>query len=163
MYVDYDYYKALYGTNAVEESVFNRFSWDACKKIDYYTTGVDNVKKLQVAFPTDDYDAESVKRCVCALIELFNNIDQAEINVRKATGYVQKEDGIYQGKVVSSVSAGNESISYSTGSGNATLVDKALTDKAVREQLFRDTVKEYLSGVTDANGVNLLYMGQYPV
>lgn len=162
-YVDFDYYKTLYGDKTIPETDFNRLSWDACRKIDYYTTGVDGVKKLKVAFPTEIDDIEAVKRCVCALIELINNINQAEDNKKKAAGYVQREDGTFQGKVVSSVSAGNESISYSAlGNNNATLIDMAITDRTVREQLFYDTVKKYLSGVTDANGVGLLYMGTYP-
>lgn len=161
-YVDFDYYKTLYGDKAIPEVDFNRLSWDASKKIEHYTTGVDSVKKLQVAFPTDDEGQESVKRCVCALIDLMSNIKQAEQNLRSATGFIQKEDGTVQGKVVSSVSAGNESISYSAKTNTTTLLDQAVSDKKVREQLFRDTIKEYLSGVTDANGVNLLYMGTYP-
>ena len=31
-----------------------------------------------------------------------------------------------------------------------------------REALYSDTVRDYLSGVADANGVHLLYMGRYP-
>ena len=42
------------------------------------------------------------------------------------------------------------------------MISKALVDFAVKEKLFRDTIREYLSGVSDANGVNLLYMGVYP-
>jgi hypothetical protein len=161
MYVDYEFYKKLYGSDAVSESEFNRFSWDASKKIEHYTTGVDGVKKLQVAFPTDD-GAESVKRCVCALIDLMSKIKQAEHNLHSATGFIQKEDGTVQGKVVTSVSAGNESISYSAKTNNTSPVDEAVSDRTKREQLFADTIREYLSGVSDANGVNLLYMGTYP-
>ena len=162
MYVDYDFYKKLYGSDAMSESEFNRFSWDASKKIAHYTTGADGVKKLQVAFPTDDNGVESVKRCVCALIDLMYNIKQAEQKLRSATGFIQKEDGTVQGKVVTSVSAGNESISYSAKTNNTSPVDEAVSDRKVREQLFADTIREYLSGVTDSNGVNLLYMGTYP-
>ena len=162
MYVCYEYYKSLYGSDAVSESEFNRFSWDASKKIEHYTTGADGVKKLQVAFPTDEESQEAVKRCLCALIELTSNIVQAENNAKANTGYIEREDGTLLGKVVTSISAGNEKISYSTGEASATLISRAVADKAMREQLFRDTIKEYLSGVTDANGVNLLYMGAYP-
>lgn len=162
MYVDYKYYKAIYDSDAVSESEFNRFSWDASKKIEHYTTGADGVKKLQIAFPTDDNGAESVKRCVCALIELMSSINQAEQNLRSATGFIQKEDGTVQGKVITSVSAGNESISYSAKTNNTSPVDEAVSDRKVREQLFADTIREYLSDVTDSNGVNLLYMGTYP-
>lgn len=164
MYVDYDYYKSLCGPSAaVSETVFKNIVWVACRKIDYYTTGVDGFNKLQYAFPTDDYSAEAVKRCVCALISLINDIVSAENSIKSATGYIQKEDGTYQGKVISSISAGNESISFSSGSKDATLISKATVDNALREKLFRDTISEYLSGVTDANGVQLLYMGAYPV
>lgn len=162
MYVDYECYKTLYGSDAVSESEFNRFSWDASKKIEHYTCGADGINKLKVAFPTDEEGQESVKRCVCSLIDLMSNIKRAENNTQANSGYVQKEDGTLQGKVITSVSAGNEKISYSAGEASATLISRAVADKVVREQLFRDTIKEYLSGVTDANGVNLLYMGTYP-
>jgi len=164
-YVDYEYYKTLYGDNAIPETDFNRLHWDACRKLDTATTGIDNVKKLKVAFPVDADDAETVKRCACKLIEILSRIEQAEETSRNAQGYITREDGSLQGKVVSSVSAGNESISYSSSgssNSNATLIDKALSDKEVQERLYRDTISEYLSGTADANGVNLLCMGMYP-
>ena len=164
-YVDFEFYKTIYGDNAIPEIDFNRLSWDACKKLDNATTGVDGVRKLKIAFPTNEDDAEAVQRCACELVQILCKLERAEETVRSAKGYVQREDGSLQGKVVSSVSAGNESISYSANGGSnstATLIDKALSDKVVQEQLFRDTITEYLSGVADANGVNLLFMGRYP-
>ena len=162
MYVDYEFYKKFYGSDAVSESEFNRFSWGASKKIEHYTTGADGVKKLQVAFPTNKEGQEAVKRCLCALIELTSDIAKAENNAKANTGYIEREDGTLLGKVITSISAGNEKISYSAGEASATLISRAVADKAMREHLFRDTIKECLSGVTDANGVNLLYMGTYP-
>lgn len=163
-YIDYEYYKSLYGDKALEENDFNRLSWDACRKIDKATMGIDNVKKLSVAFPTDEEDVEMVKRCVCKVMHLLHSIEQAEIASESMRGFVQREDGNYQGKIVASASAGNESLSFTTTdkASNATIIDKALCDKKVQEQLIYDTVREYLSGVEDANGVNLLYMGKYP-
>ena len=64
------------------------------------------------------------------------------------------------GKVVSSVSAGNESISYSVGSDTA--INLAVKDLEARKKLIYATIREHLSGAKDANGVNLLYMGVYP-
>lgn len=165
MYVDYEYYKSIYGDKAIPEADFNRLSWDACRKLDVATTGIDNVRKLKAAFPTDEDDAESVKRCVCELVSIAYKLEQAEQTAQNAKGYITREDGSLQGKVVSSVSAGNESISYSVSGGSgssATMIDKALSDKAVQEQLYRNIITEYLSGVADANGVNLLYAGRYP-
>ena len=60
-YIDYEYYKNLFGEKAIPEQDFNRLVWDSCKKIDNATTGVDNVKKLKIAFPKDEDDAEAVK------------------------------------------------------------------------------------------------------
>lgn len=155
MYVEYEFYTSLYGADAIKEAEFNRLSWEACKKVDYHTTGVDGLKKLKHFFPVDEEDAEAVKRCVCKLIDTIQKM-QIEEN---ASGYVTREDGTVQGKIVSSVSAGNESTSYSVGK-NA--INIAASDSATREKLYMDIITEYLSGVTDSNGVNLLYMGVYP-
>lgn len=163
-YVDYEYYKTLFGEKAILEQDFNRLVWDSCKKIDNATTGVDNVKKLKIAFPTDEDDAESVKRCVCELLTIAYKIEQAEARVETSQGYITLEDGTVMSKQVASKSAGNESISYVTSgsSGTATLIDKCLADKEAQKQLYDDKIRNYLSGITDANGVNLLYMGIYP-
>ena len=154
MYVEYEFYTSLYGTDAIKETEFNRLLWEACKKVDYHTTGVDGLKKLKHFFPREE-DAEAVKRCVCKLIDVMQKVNLAE----DASGYVVREDGTLQGKLVASVSAGNESISYSAGK-NA--INTAANDSAAREKLYMDIITEYLSGVTDSNGVNLLYMGVYP-
>lgn len=163
-YVDFEFYKSLYGVQSAPEEYFNRLSWDVSRKLDAATTGIDGVRKLSAAFPVDEYDVEAVKRCACKLIHLAYQIEEAEKLMAQGRGYTETESGL-RGKVISSVSAGNESVSYSTAgsSGTATLIDKALSDKAVQDKLFRDTITEYLSGISDANGVNLLYMGRYPV
>lgn len=162
-YADYEFYKTLYGEKSISETDFNRLSWDACKRIDAATTTVDGIKKLKMAFPTDEEGAEAVKRCLCELINISYKLERAEERVNASQGFVQREDGTVSSKLVSSVSAGNESISYSTNNiSAATLIDKALSDKTVQEQLYRDTIAKYLSGVTDKNGINLLYAGRYP-
>lgn len=163
-YADYEFYKTLYGEKSVSETDFNRLSWDACKRIDAATTTVNSIKKLKIAFPTDEEGAEAVKRCLCELINISYKLERAEERVNASQGFVQREDGTVSSKLVSSVSAGNESISYSTTNNTsaATLIDKALSDKTAQEQLYRDTITKHLSGVTDKNGINLLYAGRYP-
>lgn len=159
-YVDMEYYKSLYGD--ITDAEFNRLSWEADRLLDFHTTGMDGVEKLQVAFPTNERDAEAVKRCACKLIDMLQQMETAIKAVAQGRGYTETENGL-RGKVVSSVSAGNESISYTTSGGSAsTVIDKALADKVVQDRLIRDTVREYLSGKADANGINLLYMGRYP-
>lgn len=162
MYIDFEYFKSIYG-ETVDETTFNRLAWDACRKADIATTGIDNVRKLAIAFPTDDYDAEAVKRCICSLINIAHEIEKAKETANSAKGYTETNEGL-RGNVITSMSAGNESISYSVGSSSttATMIDKALADKAVQDKLYADAISESLSGITDANGVNLLYMGRYP-
>lgn len=163
MYVSYDLYQNLYSDD-LDEEMFNRLAYNACRKVDALTTGIDNVRKLKVAFPTDEDDALAVRRCICEMINIGYQIEQAKASADTARGFITREDGTVQGRMVTSISAGNESISFSTsgGSSTATFIDKALTDRTVQEKLYSDTVKEFLSGVPDANGVNLLYMGKYP-
>lgn len=159
-YVDYEFYKSLYGEGAIPESGFNRLLWEACKRVDSLTFG-----KLKFAFPTNEEDAEAVRRCVCRLIEIATAIEAANKRVSEGQGYVVDEaTGSMRGKVVSSVSSGSESVSYTVKSeSGSTLIDAVLADKAAQDKLYADTVKEYLAGVPDANGVNLLYAGiPYP-
>nr|DAM99699.1 MAG TPA: Head Tail Connector Protein [Caudoviricetes sp.] len=145
MYVDYAFYKNLYGTT-VDDKVFNRLIWNAEKLVKNAVTGVDGRCKLDFAFPDVAYDAEAVKRCECALVNIMAKIEKAET---EAEG----------NKTVKSVSAGNESISYDTGSG---LIGKVLSDKSAQSRLYADTINEYLRGTKDKNGVNLLFGGAYP-
>ena len=157
-YIDIAYYSDLYGS--IDEADFKRLSFDACRKVDNYTTGVDGVRKLSVAFPTDEFAAESVRRCCAKVLNLMHQIEQAEKSAAASNGYVETESGL-RGKVISSVSAGNESISYAVNHQTATEIGKAVSDATARERLFAKTIEGYLSGVADANGVNLLYMGRY--
>ena len=145
MYVDYEFYKTLYGTT-VDETFFNRLIWNAEKLVKNAVTGVDGRCKLDFAFPDVAYDAEAVKRCECALVDIMAKIEKAET---EAEG----------NKTVKSVSAGNESISYDTGSG---LIGKVLSNKSAQARLYADTINEYLRGTKDKNGVNLLFGGAYP-
>lgn len=161
-YVDYEYYKNLYGNKAIEEADFNRLVWDAERQIDKATSGVDNVKKLKVAFPTNEEDAEAVKRCVCALVEFLKQIEDAERNANSVGQYTERADGSLQGKVVSSVSAGNESISYTVGKSADTVVSNAIKDLQSRDMTVYSFIASRLSGIPDANGINLLYNGAYP-
>ena len=147
MYIEYEYYKSLYGDKALAENEFNRLSWDAEREIDKATCGIDGVKKLKVAFPTNRYDAEVVKRCVCDLIDFLSQLEKAQSTM------------INDGGIVSSKSAGNESISYVNGD---TVVISALRSARGKEIAICSLITEKLRDVKDANGINLLYLGSYP-
>ncbi len=155
MYVNYEYYKSLYGDKALGEIEFNRLVWDAEREINKATSGVDGVQKLKIAFPTNDEDAEVVKRCVCALVEFLYKLEIAE----SGAGFVKSSNGTVHGGIVSSVSAGNESISYST---NETSISSAIKSESDRSKTIYAFIASRLYGVSDANGINLLYVGRYP-
>lgn len=153
----YGEYINLYA-DVISENTFSRLSWEALRIMEDQTTGADGFRKLRAAYPTDEYDAEAVRRCACELIHLLYQIETAE----SAAGYVTREDGTVVNKKVASVSSGSESVSYYTGGTGATQTEAAASDSNVRKKMLADTVRTYLSGVKDANGVNLLYMGVYP-
>lgn len=153
MYADREYYNSLY--EEIDAQTYNRVGWQAAKLLDKYTTGIDGVRKLQKAFPSDLDAQEAVKRCECALVNLLLQIEQTE----KAGAIATRADGTLTIGAVSSVSSGAESISYAAGN---TAINTAAADNSARERLISSTVREYLSGEKDANGVNLLYMGVYP-
>lgn len=161
-YVDYEYYKNLYGKKAISESEFDRLLWNAEREIDKATSGVDGVRKLQVAFPTSVYDSEVVKRCVVELVDFLHKLELAEESLSTLTQYTERTDGSLQGKVVSSVSAGNETISYAVGKNTDTVISNAIKDLQSRDTAIQKFIAVRLSGVSDANAVNLLYGGRYP-
>ena len=165
-YATFAEYAALYGEEKLDEAGFSRLIWEAEQLMDIATTGVDGVRKLRRAFPADEHDAKAVCRCACALVDVLRQIDEAAESIRKAQSLVENADGTVQSRMVASRSSGSESISYATGSAaraGGTAIDAAVSDQTARARLLEDTVRRFLSGVPDANGVNLLFLGSYPV
>ncbi len=143
--MEYARYKTLY-PDGPDESAFDRLRWEARRIMDRATTGLDGVRKLAVAPPVREDDAEAVERCEAALVRTLWQTEQAE-------GCVSRADGTVTGKVVTAVTAGSESVSFAA---------PAAASGEDREIRCREIVERYLSGAADANGVNLLYMGRYP-
>ena len=160
MYISYDDYIEWY--EPMERTLFKRLEMESRQLIDRHTTGMDNLRKLQRFFPTDEYDAAAVKFCAAKIINALYQILQAENTAEASRGYESTEHGL-RGKIISSISAGNESISYATGgSASATAIEEATKDMTTRRKMLSQIVMDGLRGVRDANGVNLLYMGEYP-
>lgn len=161
MYITYEeYLKWFY--QLLDVVVFNRLAHEASRVMDKYTTGIDGVRKLRDHFPTDEADAEAVKFTASQLVDFLHQCHEAEQTAATGRGYTETDNGI-RGKVISSVSAGNESISYTTGSTTtATVVDEAVKDKSTKDKILFQMVRDGLTGVADCNGVNLLYLGVYP-
>lgn len=159
MYITYEQYGTLY--DQIEEKQFNRLEFDAERMIDNYTTGPDGIKKLRFAFPTEEDAVAAIMHCAGNIVNLLHQIHEAEIAAAMGRGYTETEQGL-QRKIISRVESGSEAISYSETKLSNSSIDAAVADKTVRDKMIATTIREYLSGVTDANGVNLLYMGPYP-
>lgn len=161
MYITIEDYLKWYDTE-IGQQLFGRLAMETCRVLDKYTTGIDGVRKLREYFPTDEYDAEFVKYTAARMIDFLYQCHEAEQTAATGRGYTETDNGI-RGKVISSVSAGNESISYATtATATATAVDEAIKDKSTKDKILFQTVRDGLIGVADCNGVNLLYMGVYP-
>lgn len=159
MYISFAQFTTLY--DSIDENLFNRLAFDAERTIDNHTTGLDGVKKLRVAFPTAEYDAAAVMQCAGNVENLLHQIHEAEQTLNTARGYTETENGL-RGNVISQIQSGSESISYSEAKHSTSSIDAAVADKTVRDKMIASTIREHLSGIKDANGVNLLYMGRYP-
>lgn len=154
-YVTQSEYMGMYGE--IETAEFNRLSFKANRILAENTTGVDGFEKLRQAMPTDEDTLTSLKYCAAELVHTLRQIETLE----RAGAVVARSDGTMAPAMVSSVSSGAESITYSTNGVN-TVVSAAAGSLTRRADMFHGIVKNYLSGMKDANGVNLLYMGVYP-
>lgn len=153
-YINKDDYILLYGD--ISDPEFEVNSFKANRIMEENTTGVDGFDKLKQATPVDEDAKTALKMCEAELIHTIKQIRDIE----KAGAMINRADGTVSPAMVSSVSSGSESISYATSSNS--LINAAASDFKARTMLFQGIVRNYLSGVQDANGVNLLYMGGYP-
>lgn len=155
MYADFAFYQEEYGGTLLKEEEYGRYEKKAARRLDAITG-----KKLTFAFPEKEYDADAVKTCVCEMAEFLKKVDLQE--QAAAAGTIENADGTVQGKVIKSVTSGTESVSYSADSGIATTASEAVKDRKVMDKILCDVARENLTGITDANGVLLLYAGPYP-
>ena len=153
-YVTYSEYTSIY-TDGLTEADYNRLDWDAERYVDLQTTGIDDVRKLKVAYPTDEYSVQCVVRCICKLISTMYQVEQQE-----ALMALHGNGNGARGGMIASVSSGSESISYNNSV--RTSIQSAAIDPTAKSNLYAGIIKSGLSGVCDANGVHLLYMGIYP-
>lgn len=156
MYADYTYYTTEYGGKMSADN-FKRFGRRAERRIDSLTGG-----KLQFAFPANERDIEAVKDCVCELSDFLYQIDLYNNAAMESIGTVAQADGTVKGKVITSISSGSESRSYSASGTANTAVTEAAKDKKVADAIIYGMVQDNLGGVPDYNGINLLYAGPYP-
>ena len=157
MYADYEYYQTEYG-GKMSADEYKRFGRRAERRIDGITGN-----KLQFAFPTNGRDVEAVKDCVCELADFLYHIDSYNNAAMESMGTVAQADGTVKGKVITSISSGSESVGYSVSGSASTATMEAAKDKKVADAMVYGMVRDGLGGVSDSNGINLLYAGiPYP-
>lgn len=157
LYADFNYYQTKYLGKTVSEDEFAVYGRKAQRRIDQLTTG-----KLSFAFPTEENAKAAVQDCLCELVDFIKQVDVYRNNLMEALGYQKDEEGKMVGKVVSSITSGSESRSYTSGGNEKSTVLEAAKDEKVLNVQCYAIVRDCLSMLEDANGVNLLYAGPYP-
>lgn len=155
-YTDYAFYTNEYYGDVVSETDFPKYADRASDRVDEIT-----FDRLADGLSSDSRANKKVQKAVCSVAEALYQIDSVKNALLNNLGTVETEDGKVTGKTVSSVTAGSESITYSTGMSDAskTVYAQAAMDKKVENILIRQSAGQYLYGVKDDKGEYLLYAG----
>ena len=161
-YTDFEFYATTYHGNVVPESDFPRIADRASDFLDVVTFG-----RLVDGLPSDERAATKVQKAVCAVAEELYKLELADKQALSAAAGGTSSSGSSGATsgVITSRSAGSESISYASPSEMAngaktwSAVYQAAGDETLTNKLLYSAAKLYLMGVKDNNGVNLLYAG----
>ena len=138
MYLTYDDYSNLGGTEISDETAFEQLEFEARCVIDWWT-----FNRLH----KEETYSEAVKRCMFKLISLMYDKQKAMvIDTQSQTGTVK---------------AG---VTHESNDGVATSYNTLSAKEAVDAlgKAVDDTIRMYLTGVKDSLGHKLLYRGLYP-
>ena len=145
-YTDYKFYTKKFFGKTIPESEFREYVERASDCVDNYT-----MDRLVDGLPENERAETKVQKAVCAVADEMYKMD--------AIGTIQREDGTVVNKTVSSVSSGNESISYANGNSQSNRYTVAATNVQEEKRILLEAAVSYLFNVTDDNGVYLLYRG----
>ena len=148
-YADFTFYAESYYGNSLSEDTAARFLEQASDEIDSITWG-----RLATAFPTNELHISKVKKAVCAVADALFLID-----TQSKAALLQKSENGYTGGVISSISSGKESVSYTTSGASASMYAAAASSAVALRELLNSIAVRYLANVPDNNGTNLLYAG----
>ncbi len=149
MYSTSQFYVEEYFGNEIPLDDINKYLSRASDELDMLTYG-----RLIKAYPTEQIYSEKVQKAVCAVAECLYKIEEQ----RKAVAARIDTDGKYTGPI-SSIKAGEESVSYASVNSSASVYSAAAASKEAQNQLIAETAARYIANVPDANGINLLYAG----
>lgn len=161
-YADFEFYTTTYHGNVVPESDFDRIADRASDFLDVIT-----FDRLADGLPADERAATKVQKAVCAICDKLYQLELADKQALSAAvgGASSGGSGGVTSGVITSRSAGSESISYASPSEMAngaktwSAVYQAAGDEQATNKLLYDTAKVYLTGVRDNEGAPLLYAG----
>ncbi len=160
-YTTFTFYEQTYHGNVVPAEDFDRIADRASDFLDVVT-----FDRLAGGLPSDERAATKVQKAVCAVCDKLYQLELADKQALSAAagGTSSGGSGGAEG-VVTSRSAGSESISYASPSEMAngakawSAVYQATGDAQATNKNLEDTARLYLTGVRTDEGVLLLYAG----
>ena len=161
-YTDFEFYATTYHGNVVPEADFSRIADRASDFLDVIT-----FDRLVDGLPDDERAKTKVQKAVCAVSDKLYELELAEkqANAAAQAGGSSGTSGGATSGIISSRSAGSESISYASlsdtasGAKNWSAVYQAAGDETLTNNLLYSAARLYLTGVRDDKGVLLLYAG----
>ena len=161
-YADYDFYKYDFLGSTVPDDLFPQMSERASAWIDTLTND-----RLAGGLPSDERHQKRIKMAVCELAEVYYQLYLAETQgIAMATADVTgKNVGNISTGIITSVSAGSESVSYATpqqiGSGaqSWSKIYSVVGDRQKTNDLLLKTAMPLLMGVRTDDGIPILYGG----
>ena len=161
-YADFEFYATIYHGNVVPEADFPRIADRASDFLDVIT-----FDRLVYGLPDDERAKTKVQKAVCAVSDKLYELELAEKQALSAAAGSASSSGSggATSGVITSKSAGSESISYAslsdTASGvkNWSAVYQAAGNPQETNKILESAARLYLTGVRDDKGVLLLYAG----
>ncbi len=161
-YTDFEFYATTYHGNVVPEADFPRIADRASDFLDVIT-----FDRLVDGLPDDERAKTKVQKAVCAVSDKLYELELADKQALSAAagGTSSSGSGGATSGVITSRSAGSESISYASPSEMAngaktwSAVYQAAGNPQETNKILESAARMYLTGVKDNNGVNLLYAG----
>lgn len=161
-YADFEFYATTYHGNVVPEADFPRIADRASDFLDVIT-----FDRLIDGLPDNDRAKTKVQKAVCAVAEKLYELELADKQALSAAagGTSSSGPGGATSGVITSRSAGSESISYASPSEMAngaktwSAVYQAAGDETLTNNLLYSAARLYLTGVKNDEGGLLLYAG----
>ena len=161
-YTDFEFYATTYHGNVVPEADFPRIADRASDFLDVIT-----FDRLIDGLPDDERAKTKVQKAVCAVADEMYKLELADKQALSAAAGGTSSSGFggATSGVITSRSAGSESISYASPSEMAngaktwSAVYQAAGNPQETNKILESAARLYLTGVKDNNGVNLLYAG----